>query len=120
MATDLGDKLAAAREEKKWSLREVERRTGIHNAHLSQIETGTIERPAPNVLWALAEVYDLDLQDLLRLAGHVEAAASATPGSVVGAALRTMGDLTADEQRQVLEYMKELRKERVPDQQHRG
>ena len=77
MATDLGDKLAAAREGKKWSLREVERRTGIHNAHLSQIETGTIERPAPNVLWALAEVYDLDLQDLLRLAGHVEAAASA-------------------------------------------
>ena len=76
MATDLGEKLAAAREGKKWSLREVERRTGIHNAHLSQIETGTIERPAPNVLWALAEVYDIDLQDLLRLAGHVEAAAS--------------------------------------------
>jgi transcriptional regulator with XRE-family HTH domain len=120
MATDLGDKLAAAREEKKWSLREVERRTGIQNAHLSQIETGTIERPAPNVLWALAEVYDLDLQDLLRLAGHVEAAASATPGSVVGAALRTMGDLTPDEQRQVLEYMEELRKGRDADQQHRG
>ena len=50
--------------------------------------------PAPNMLWALAEVYGLDLQDLLRLAGHVEAASSATPGSVVGAALRTMGDLT--------------------------
>jgi len=119
MATALGDKLAAAREEKKWSLREVERRTGIHNAHLSQIETGTIERPAPNVLWALAEVYDLDLHDLLRLAGHVEAAASATPGSVVGAALRTMGDLTPDEQRQALEYMEDLKKGRDPDEQHR-
>ena len=70
----------------------MERRTGIHNAHLSQIETGTIERPAPNVLWALAEVYDLDLRDLLRMSGHVEAAANATPGSVVGAALRTMGE----------------------------
>lgn len=67
------------------------RRTGIHNAHLPQIETGTIERSAPNVLWALAEVYDLDLQDLLRLAGHVEAAASATAGSVVGGGVAVHG-----------------------------
>src|ERR1017187_7552855 len=102
MATALGQKLAQARAEKGWSLREAERRTGIHNAHLSQIETGGIERPAPNVLWALAEVYGLDLQELLRLAGHVEAAASATPRSVVGAALRTMGDLTPEQQRQAL------------------
>jgi len=120
MATDLGDMLAGARRGKQWSLREVERRTGIHNAHLSQIETGAIERPAPNVLWALAEVYGLDLQDLLRLAGHVEAATSATPGSVVGAALRTMGDLTDDEQLQVLDYIQELRTGRGPDERHRG
>jgi HTH-type transcriptional regulator, competence development regulator len=120
MATDLGDMLAAARRDKQWSLREVERRTGLHNAHLSQIETGAIERPAPNVLWALAEVYGLDLQDLLRLAGHVETAASATPGSVVGAALRTMGDLTPDQQRQVLQYIQRLKKGRDPDQRHRG
>jgi transcriptional regulator with XRE-family HTH domain len=120
MATALGDMLAATRKEKHWSLREVERRTGIHNAHLSQIETGAIERPAPNMLWALAEVYGLDLQDLLRLAGHVQAASAATPGSVVGAALRTMGDLTDDEQRQVLKYMQELKKGRDPDQRHRG
>jgi transcriptional regulator with XRE-family HTH domain len=120
MATALGEMLAAARKEKHWSLREVERRTGIRNAHLSQIETGAIERPAPNMLWALAEVYGLDLQDLLRLAGHVEAASSATPGSVVGAALRTMGDLTDDEQRQALKYMQNLRKGRGPDQRHRG
>ena len=53
----------------------MERRTGIHNAHLSQIETGAIERPAPNMLWALAEVYGLDLcRRSAALAGHVEAA----------------------------------------------
>ena len=43
MAESLGKKLAAARAARNWSLREVERRTGIHNAHLSQIETGAIE-----------------------------------------------------------------------------
>jgi len=120
MATALGDKLAEARAKKGWSLREVERRTGIHNAHLSQIETGSIERPAPNVLWALAEIYGLDLQELLRLAGHVEAAPRATPGSVVGAALRTMGDLTPAEQRQVLDYIQKIKRGRSPERPHRG
>jgi len=114
MVTALGGRLAQARAEKGWSLREAERRTGIHNAHLSQIETGAIERPAPNVLWALAEVYGLDLQELLRLAGHVEAAAKATPGSVVGAALRTMGDLTPEQQRKALEFMQEMKRGEKP------
>jgi HTH-type transcriptional regulator, competence development regulator len=109
MTESLGKTLAAARAEKKWSLREVERRTGVNNAHLSQIETGAIERPAPNVLWALAEVYGLDLRELMRMSGHVEAAAEATPGSVVGAALRTLGELSPGEQEQVLEFMKDLK-----------
>ncbi|SRR5258707_9330934 len=119
MATALGQKLADARGKRGWSLREVERRTGIQNAHLSQIETGGIERPAPNVLWALAEVYELDLQELLRMAGHVEAAATASPGSVVGAAMRAMGELAPDEQQQVLEFMREIQKGRSSEQQHR-
>lgn len=114
MATALGQRLAQARAKKGWSLREAERRTGIHNAHLSQIETGGIERPAPNVLWALAEIYGLDLQELLRLAGHVEATAKATPGSVVGAALRTMGELTPEQQREALEYMQKMKREGKP------
>jgi len=116
----LGRKLAEARKERKWSLREVERRTGIHNAHISQIETGGIERPAPNVLWALASVYQLDLRELMRMSGHVEAAEKATPGSVVGAALRQMGDLSLDEQKQVLEFMKEIQKGKDAGHRPRG
>jgi transcriptional regulator with XRE-family HTH domain len=110
MAEVLGKRLAAARAERGWSLREVERRTGIHNAHLSQIETGAIERPAPNVLWALAEVYELDLGDLMRMSGHVESAPSGTEGSVVGTALRALGELSTAEQEQVLQFMKGLQK----------
>lgn len=120
MEESLGRKLAAARAEKGWSLREVERRTGIHNAHVSQIETGAIERPAPNVLWALAEVYELDLRELMRMSGHVEAAAQGTPGSVVGAALRVLGDMSPQEQEQVLQFMKDLQKGTGAGQQPRG
>jgi transcriptional regulator with XRE-family HTH domain len=120
MEESLGRKLAAARAEKGWSLREVERRTGIHNAHVSQIETGAIERPAPNVLWALAEVYELDLRELMRMSGHVEAAAQGTPGSVVGAALRALGDMSPQEQEQVVQFMKDLQKGTGAGQQPRG
>ena len=110
----LGDKLAQARSGRGWTLREVERRTGIHNAHISQIETGGIERPAPNILWTLAELYGLDYRELLRLAGHIETSATdrAAGPSPVGAALRAMGDLTPDEQAEVLEYIEKLRKMR--------
>jgi transcriptional regulator with XRE-family HTH domain len=119
MEESLGQKLAAARAERGWSLREVERRTGIQNAHLSQIETGAIERPAPNVLWALAEVYELDLRELMRMSGHVEAAAKGTPGSVVGAALRALGEMSPGQQEEVLEFMKEIQKGKGAGQQHR-
>jgi transcriptional regulator with XRE-family HTH domain len=117
VTTRLGETLARARDERGWTLREVERRTGIQNAHLSQIETGVIERPAPNVLWTLAEVYALEYHHLLRLSGHVQTAARAMPGAVVGQALRTMGDLTPEQQKQVLDFIHEIRtsKGRGPD-----
>jgi transcriptional regulator with XRE-family HTH domain len=117
MAESLGKTLAAARVKRNWSLREVERRTGIHNAHLSQIETGAIERPAPNVLWALAEVYELDLRELMRMSGHVEAAVAATPGSVVGAALRELGEMTPGQQEQVLKFIKKIQEGKSAGQQ---
>lgn len=108
MSGTLRETLASARAQKGWSLREVERRTGIHNAHLSQIETGAIERPAPNILWTLAQAYDLDYQDLLRSAGHVERAETRHE-SLVGAAMRSMGDLSEDQQREVLGFMEKLK-----------
>ncbi len=111
MPTALGQILAKARDDKKWTLREVERRTGIPNAHLSQIETGAIERPAPHLLWTLAKVYGLEYHELLRRAGHVQVKEKATPGAVVGQALRTMGELTPEQQRQVLAFIRKIRTE---------
>jgi transcriptional regulator with XRE-family HTH domain len=110
MPSPLGSRLAKARTNRGWSLREVERRTGIHNAHLSQIETGAIERPDPNILWALASLYELDYPEVMRLAGHLRKGAAKR--SLAGVALYALEDLDPKEQQEVLDYMARLKRAR--------
>ena len=68
--TEIGARLAAARDDWGWSLREAERRSGVPNAHISQIETGVIRVPGVPVLIRLAAAYGVPLSGLLALAGH--------------------------------------------------
>ena len=68
--TETGARLQAARKEHGWSLREAERRSGVPNAHISQIETGGIRQPGTAVLIRLATAYEIPLAELLALAGH--------------------------------------------------
>lgn len=119
MPTELGELLRKARKKMDWSLREVERESGIHNAHLSQIEKGTIERPDPNILWTLAGIYGLDFRRLLRLAGHVEKDVGHSRKSLVGTALHALGDLSPAEQQEVLNYMSQMKRKRSPGDQSR-
>jgi HTH-type transcriptional regulator, competence development regulator len=104
----LGGVLRRARAEHGLSLRDVERRTGIRNAHLSQIETDTIAKPEMALLWELATLYALDFPQLLRLAGH-------TAGDTAGdrrrltVALRALSELSPGEQELALGYMAELK-----------
>jgi HTH-type transcriptional regulator, competence development regulator len=109
----LAQVLREARDALGLSLREVERRTGIRNAHLSQIETGTIARPEMALLWDLSVTYGLDFARLLGLAGY-EAAGEASVGERgrMTVALRALGRLTPDEQAEALRYMAELRRRR--------
>jgi len=111
--SELGELLTRSRTKRGWSLRDVERMTRVKNAHLSQIEKGTIERPSVSILWTLANTYQLDFTRLMRLAGHTEA--KGTPGSrrsLVGTALHTIGDLSSDEEKELLGFMEQLRKRR--------
>lgn len=109
MGTPLGDLLAQARTQRGWTLREVERRTGIRNAHLSQIETGGITRPDTALLWTLAGVYDLDFGELMRLAGRTETG-SGNRVALAGVALKALEGLTPAEQDEALAFMDQLRK----------
>src|SRR5919107_5849060 len=65
----LGSVLKSARTSRGLSLRAVEGRTAIKSGHLSQIETGAIARPDLAILWELSDLYGLDFERLLELAG---------------------------------------------------
>lgn len=71
MNTKLGQFLKTTREERGFTLRDVERITDgrVSNPLLSQIETGKIAKPSGAVLWMLSAAYAIDGGDLLRRAG---------------------------------------------------
>jgi transcriptional regulator with XRE-family HTH domain len=105
----LGARLKAARVAAGLSLREVERRTGIHNAHLSQIETGKILQPEMALLWGLADLYELDYRVLMRLAGHSRGADRPGHGRErMTVALRALDELTPAERADAMRYLREL------------
>ena len=58
--------VAVARECKGFTLRELEAATGIHNAILSQIETGKIREPSWRNMVKIARALDLKLDRLAK------------------------------------------------------
>lgn len=72
-ATALGRTIQAARHAKDLTAYEVAHRAGVvHRATIQRIESGEITRPRPETLQRLALVLDLDLDDLLALAGYAQ------------------------------------------------
>lgn len=60
----IGELIQVARECKGWSLRELEKRTGISNALLSQVETGHIKNPSWKNVIKIAKALNLKLERL--------------------------------------------------------
>lgn len=66
-----GTYLKQLREQKGVSLKDVEKATGISNAHLSQLETGARRRlPPPERIKVIADYYNVSAQELLQKAGY--------------------------------------------------
>ena len=107
---ELGAVLADLRTAKGLSLREVEEATGkaVSNAYLSQLENGKIQKPSPNVLHSLAEVYAVPYEALMEKAGYL------LPSEDGGGRRRRLAafaidDLTAEEEEELLKYLAFLR-----------
>jgi transcriptional regulator with XRE-family HTH domain len=116
----LGQFLTDIRTVKKLTLREVEEATNkeVSNAYLSQLETGKISKPSPNVLHSLATVYGVAYETLMEKAGYfspssVSESSTSSQGQRHGrAATFANENLSADEESQLLEYLAFLRTRR--------
>lgn len=60
----LGEMIGFARELKGWTLRDLEKRTGISNAAISQIESGHIKDPGFRNVVKIASALNLPLKRL--------------------------------------------------------
>src|SRR5208283_2144686 len=82
----LGQYLSSIRTDREMTLRQVEQLTNkeVSNAYLSQIENDKIKQPSPNVLYALAEIYKVDYEKLMEMAGHITPSKSRTQGQTHG------------------------------------
>ena len=108
---ELGTLLADLRTAKGLSLREVEEATGgaVSNAYLSQLENGKIQKPSPNVLHRLAEVYRVPYETLMERAGYLLPPAAKGRGRRRRLAAFAIDDLTAEEEEELLKYLAFLR-----------
>jgi transcriptional regulator with XRE-family HTH domain len=101
------------------TLREVETKTGISNAYLSQLESGKADRPAPRILHKLAEFYGASYTALMEAAGYLQPVSAdtttqsgATPGD---AAFMGFDDLTDEEKELAIAFVRFWRKNRGRD-----
>jgi len=89
------------------TLREVEAKTGISNAYLSQLESGKIKEPSPKTLHKLCELYGCSYSLALELAGYPVPTDQKFPVAARFAA--RIGKTTPDEETALVEYLQFLR-----------
>lgn len=118
--SNLGTHLAAIRNDRGYSLRQVEEITNklVSNAYLSQIETGKILQPSPNILHALAQAFRTSYEQLMEMAGYINATHTkdATHGR---AATFAALNLTEAEEKELIEYLKFRRSRQGKDGEDR-
>ena len=70
LGMSLGSYLRMLRVQRGLTQRQIEARSGVSNPYISQLEQNRGARPSARILQALADCYDVDWLELMRLAGH--------------------------------------------------
>lgn len=106
----LGEFLRKARDEKGWSLREVEKKTHgkVSNGYLSLLESNEIKQPSPHILHTLAKVYDKSYGKLMESAGYIVPTGSRSSGLAFSGA----DDFDDTERREIEQFIEFIRHRR--------
>ncbi len=107
----LGEVLRKKRDDLRLSLREVEEKTGISNAYLSQLENQKITKPSPSILAKLAEAYKISYSRLMELSGYPTLTRRGRR-PLVFRTTDSAEELTAQEEKELLEYLRFIRSRR--------
>lgn len=113
----LGQYLAGIRMDRKMSLRAVEEATNkqVSNAYLSQIENDKIQKPSPNILHTLSELYAINFENLMEMAGYLIGTGGRSDTERHGRiATFAEHNLTADEETEMLQYLQFMRNRKKP------
>lgn len=102
----LGAHLAAVRKDRGFSLRHVEELTkkAVSNAYLSQVESGKIQQPSPNILHALSSAYKISYEQLMAMAGYISTSNKRGTNAPKPNALTEL-NLTPEEEIELMEYL---------------
>lgn len=103
--TAIGVYLRSLRYTISLSLREVQLKTSVSNAVLSQIESGQVKRPYPTTLYKLSVLYGVPYEDLMDRAGYPAPSRSADSAQSAQAVFNRFGTITEDEERELLDYL---------------
>ncbi|MBL4754463.1 MAG: helix-turn-helix transcriptional regulator [Flavobacteriales bacterium] len=108
----LGTQLKELRLSNSFTLRDVEEVTKISNAYLSQLENNKIMKPSANVLYKLANLYQVDFNLLLELSGIIDRTEREEgPKSLAGFALYSE-NVTSEEEEELAAYLQYIRSRR--------
>jgi transcriptional regulator with XRE-family HTH domain len=98
------------------SLRQVEKKTGVSNAYLSQLETGATVNPSPQVLHSLADYYGVPYESLMEAAGYLRPSPDSSKQRLGGIEVALMSAKLDDEEQQrvvhFIEFMRSQRRQR--------
>jgi len=108
-SSTLGKYLKSLRDAKSLSLREVEGKTGISNASLSQIESGKVKQPSPIALYKLAELYGVPYEALMERAGYPVPSSQEAALRSTQPVFHRIGAITEEEEQELLDYLNFLR-----------
>lgn len=116
----LGKYLESIRVDRGLTQRQVEAATSkaVSNAYLSQIENDKIQKPSPNILHVLAELYGISYEALMEMAGYFIASAT-RPEEQRHGRVATFSELnlTQEEEAKLAEYLLFLRSRKKPGDQ---
>lgn len=109
---EFGNFFKQLRESKGLTLRDVERETGVSNAYVSQLESEKIKQPSPTTLHKLAEFYKVSYSEMMTKVGYPAPTVGGTTAPEKKIAYGKLGKITSDEEEELVEYLKLIRKRR--------